>query len=374
MSASSAEVSAAPAAGSSGGILLALEAGEVEPSDVGASLGAELAARFPGSSAIVLRADGHALGSLVREADRRGARAAVLLRARPREAAHDRLGPLVAPVLDSGFDWVCGAYRRRKLDGMLNTAIVDPLFRALFGRRIRQPCGGEAALSLPLVRALLAPRGPRLEDPGAEASLAAAALSGPWRVAQAWLGPWEGDARPEEDASHALARVVAPVFGEVARSPERWQRIEGSSPVPSFGEAGPLEGARTAGAAELEEAFRLGLRELGGLWGQVLPPATGLALRRAAAAPPGEARLGDALWARIVYDFALAFSLGTIERHQLLRAMTPLYLGWVAGFALDVRELDAEGAEKRSEALGEAFEREKPYAIARWRWPDGFAP
>ena len=49
-------------------------------------------------------------------------------------------------VIESGFDWVGAAYRRHKLEGMLNTAIVHPLLRALFGKRLRQPCSGEVAL------------------------------------------------------------------------------------------------------------------------------------------------------------------------------------------------------------------------------------
>jgi hypothetical protein len=106
----------------------------------------------------------------------------------------------------------------------------------------------------------------------------------------------------------------------------------------------------------------------------VLPPATLFALHRCAAAPAGGLRLDDALWARIVYDFAVAHSIRTVERSQLLRSMTPLYLGWVAGFVADVREADGPTVEARVEALCLAFEREKSYAVARWRWPDGFNP
>ena len=63
-----------------------------------------------------------------------------------------------------------------------------------------------------------------------------------------------------------------------------------------------------------------------------------------------------------------------MDRHQLLRSLTPLYLGWVAGFANEVAPLDAAEAEARVERLCLAFEDEKPYVIARWRWPDRFNP
>ncbi len=73
-------------------------------------------------------------------------------------------------------------------------------------------------------------------------------------------------------------------------------------------------------------------------------------------------------------SYRLAHSIRTVERQQLLRSMTPLYLGWVRGFVDDVRELDGDGTEARVEELCGWFEREKRYGIARWRWPDGLAP
>jgi hypothetical protein len=63
-----------------------------------------------------------------------------------------------------------------------------------------------------------------------------------------------------------------------------------------------------------------------------------------------------------------------MDRGQLLRSMTPLYLGWVASWVNEVRALEAPLAEERLERLCEAFEAEKPYLISRWRWPDRFTP
>lgn len=410
MSVMSTELSASPAALPHGEILIALEAGDrASVTASAASIRAHLAGRFAGCTAKVvvptagsetalvdadspdatstaavptLAGDGiaghqSALSAVLREADRLGARAAALLSAGAHDESVDWLGLLLQPILEEGFDYVCPTYRRERLDGMLNTAIVYPLTRALFGRRLRQPAGGEAALSLALARALLAQPAWR-QDPayaGSDAWLVASVLAGPFRACQAWLGKWPGGAGPAEDASHALARIVGPVFQEMERHADRWQRVEGSEPVPSVGQAGVIDGGPVGvDVGALEDAFRLGIRELGELWGLVLPPGTLLSLRRAAAAPAGKSQVSDALWARIVYDFAVAHSTRVVERQQLLRSMTPLYLGWVRGFVEDVRELDGDGTEARVEALCSWFEREKPYAIARWRWPDSFNP
>jgi hypothetical protein len=59
----------------------------------------------------------------------------------------------------------------------------------------------------------------------------------------------------------------------------------------------------------------------------------------------------DELWARIVYDFALAHRLRTINREHLLRLKTPLYLGWAAGYAKEMEAADEAAVERRLERL-----------------------
>ena len=54
--------------------------------------------------------------------------------------------------------------------------------------------------------------------------------------------------------------------------------------------------------------------------------------------------------------------------------MTPLYLAWVASFARDVADADRPIVRDRVDRLCQAFEIQKPYLLARWRWPDRFTP
>ena len=97
-------------------------------------------------------------------------------------------------------------------------------------------------------------------------------------------------------------------------------------------------------------------------------------LKRLTVLAPTDFRLPDELWARIVYDFALAYRLRVMNRDHLLRAMTPLYLAWVASYAIQVETAVPAAVEQRLERLGMAFEAQKPYLVARWRWPDRFNP
>jgi len=106
----------------------------------------------------------------------------------------------------------------------------------------------------------------------------------------------------------------------------------------------------------------------------VLPPVTLLELKRLARVSGDRFHMPDELWVRIVYDFALAHRLRTLSRAHLLGALTPLYLGWVASYALEVGSASPADAEQRLEKLARAYEDGKPYLLSRWRWPDRFNP
>lgn len=295
---------------------------------------------------------------------------------------HEGLPPgwtrgLLDPVVGGGYDFVSVTYDRHPLDGALNSGVVYPFTRALYGLALRQPLGGEVALSMAFGARLLED-GDWRRDPaaaGGDAWLLGKALSTGARVCQAHLGHWPRPAMERADPSEVLAKVLGLVFAEAERDPARWQRILSQREVPAFGTpALPAGPPPQPAVGNLVEAYRLGLRELVAVWQHVLPPGTLFDLERAAGRGAEDFRLDDRLWARVVYDFAVAHSVRALERQQLLRSMTPLYLGWVASFANEVRGLDAAAAEEREERLCRAFEAEKRYLVQRWRWPETFAP
>ena len=116
-----------------------------------------------------------------------------------------------------------------------------------------------------------------------------------------------------------------------------WQRSNGSQNIPTFGEAYHKD--EETGALEVQrmiEAFQLAHRNLSEVWSVALPPATLVELKKLSRVITSEFQMPDDLWVRIVYDFALGHRQRSINRDHLLRAMTPLYLGWVASYALEV--------------------------------------
>jgi glucosylglycerate synthase len=304
--------------------------------------------------------------------NRLGARACVVVGSDPTTLSPEALRRLVQPVVEQDFDLVTPCYLRRRFDALLNSAVIAPLSRALYGKRLRFPVGADFAFSARLVERQLLPLAERGALPVWFASDAAC---GGFKIGQAQLGVPVPVQRDPPDVSAAVAQLLGPVFQDMERNAACWQKIRVSQPVPTFGLA--AAGADETGAVDVSrmiEAFRLGYRNLPDVWGVVLPPATLVELKRLTQLAPDAFRLSDDLWARIVYDFALAFRLRVMSRDHVLGAMTPLYRAWVASYATEVRTAMPAGIEQRLERLGAAFEAQKPYFVSRWRWPDRFNP
>jgi hypothetical protein len=175
--------------------------------------------------------------------------------------------------------------------------------------------------------------------------------------------------------SSILAGVLGSAFEEMNRNVAFWQKVRASTPVRWFGTPVELTGDPPAvDVNRMWESFRLGCRTLQEVWAAVLPPATLLALNYMAREDAARAFMPDDLWARIVYDFALGYRLRVMNVGHLLRALTPLYLGWLASFVREVGVASAQDVERRVQQLSLVYEAQKPYLISRWRWPDRFSP
>ena len=306
------------------------------------------------------------------------ARACLVLDASLTSMAPDWVAQLVRPVLDEQFDMVVPCFARHKLDGGISNGIVYPLTRALYGKRVRQALGGVFALSSRLVERFLARRVWDIEVSalGTDARAMTEAICGEYAVCQVFLGPAEhAGSGSSLDLSSILAGVMGSVFDEMNRNVAFWQKVRGSQPVRWFGTPVEMGGnPPPVDAHKMWESFRLGCRTLQDVWAAVLPPATLLALKYLARDDAAGAGLADDLWARIVYDFALGYRLAVMNRGHLLRALPPLYLGWLASFVHEVGAAPAQDVERRVQQLSMVYEAQKPYLISRWRWPDRFNP
>ena len=307
-----------------------------------------------------------------------GVRACCIVEPDIPSATPDWISALVQPILEYEYDFVAPYYQRHKYEGLLVNGILYPAVRALFGKRLRHPVGRDFGLSGAFIRHCLSSESWNRELIRGEVDvwMNIQAVSVDMKVCQARLG-----VRPRvrkegaPDLSSVLAHIAGTLYSNVEQTVEFWQRIRGSQPVPTFGlsfDAAP--DVPQVDATGMIEAFQVGYENLREIWGTVLPPAALLEIKKASRQSIAAFAITDEFWARTVYDFAVAHHLGSISRDHLLRALTPLYMGWAASFIQSVKDVSSSQAEERIERLSLMFEKQKPYLISRWRWPDRFMP
>lgn len=286
----------------------------------------------------------------------------------------EALRALAWPVASGSVDLALPYYDLAPSAGLLNSAILYPMTRALFATRSRFPLSIDFGISL------------RMADRMGAAAQRFCALGQDdailWPVAEAvaaglTLGEYDVGVRalpqpPDPDIRTILVQVTNSLFADIESKAAFWQRprrLPHARPIAPR-HAAPVD--RSAEAASMVDGFRLAYSNLLEIWSLVLPPASLLGLKRLTVLEPHGFRMPDSLWARIVYDFLIAFRMRTINRGHLLGALIPLYLAWVAGHI----NITSSGVdpERHIDAVAAAFDADKPYLVARWRWPDRFNP
>lgn len=305
------------------------------------------------------------------------ARACVVIASQSQAATAQWVRRLVRPILELGFDLAAPRYSRNRMEGLLNRSVLSPLHRALYGEQLENPMGPDFGLSGKLLQRLLGDDSGIRRSNGNDlvSSIASTAACGDFQVCESQLGVRTQPSTDWMNLSSLLAEVLGPVFLDMERQAASWQRIRAAKPVTRFGS--PDTQDSDTGTVEVQpmiESFQLGAQNLQDIWGIMLPPTTMLEVRKLSRQPVENFRMPDDLWVRIVYDFALGHYIRTISRDHLLRSFTPLYVGWIASYALEMGTAGPAEIEARTERLARTYETSKPYLVSRWRWPDRFNP
>ncbi len=299
-----------------------------------------------------------------------GAKACAVVDSDLRSITPEWMELLLRPVYEEEFDYVAPLYGRHKFDGTITNSIVYPLTRTLYGKRIRQPIGGDFGFSGKLAEFYLT-RDVWETDVarfGIDIWMTTLAVAEGFKACQSYLGAKIHDAKdPGSDLGPMFTQVVSSVYRLMEEYQSLWKGVTESQPVPVFGfryEVG-LEPV-AVNVERMIANFRLGLRDLKEIWEKVLLPETSSRLESIGRLSDEGFSIPHDLWVHVVYDFALAYHQGSVHREHLLKSMIPFYLGRVASFVKDHQTSSAEEVEKEIESLCRAFEEMKPYLIEHW--------
>jgi len=277
---------------------------------------------------------------------------------------------LIKPILEGGFDYVAPLYQRHKYDGTITNSIVYPLTSALYGKRIRQPIGGDFGFSGRLAGFYLAKDVWETDVAryGIDIWMTTTAIANSFPVCQSYLGAKIHDAKdPGADLSAMLYQVVSATFDLMETYSDAWKPVKSSEPVPTLGfryDVG-LEPV-SVNLERMIDRFSLGIKELGIFWKEFMTKELYSFFTKLTGNKKKTFRIPDEIWVETIYSFILAAHKRIMNREHLLKSLTPLYIGRTASFVMETWDSDSGKVEEKVENLRLMFEEKKDFLIKRW--------
>jgi len=277
---------------------------------------------------------------------------------------------LAGPILHVGYDYVTPYYYCTKYDGMINSIVVYPFIRALYGKRIRQPMTGELGLSRKAVDFFLNKKVWEISGSSntINLSMVVSAISEGYKVCQAFLGVKvcmnkSGDVF--DNVGSNFNEIVGTLFETTFLYREKWKKIKNSSSSKIYGfrsEVSP-EGADLSWES-LYEKFKKEAPFFFNLWSKILSSSLYKEVKKLNEA--SSFKFDTNLWSKILYEFTIAYNTNNIDKTKILDALLPLYYAQLAFFIRETSSMSISQTEKVIEKLCQSFEEEKPYFLEKW--------
>ncbi len=280
------------------------------------------------------------------------------------------------PVWKHSYGFVAPSYIRHKYDGTITNNLAYPMTQALYGRRIRQPIGGDFGFSgaLALTYANMDVFNTEIAKFGIDIWMTTTAWAGGFRVCQSSMGVKIHNVKdPGSDLGSMFTQVASTIFALMREYEVKWMGVQGSMPTRVYGELKQVEPEPVdINVENLIDHFLVGFVEYEEMWRRILDPSTYRELlqvvKEAELWEGGSLSYPDQLWARTVYDFAVAWNfLEEYPRAEMVEALVPLYCARTASFRLRTEHLDTLEAEQLVQQGADEFELLKPYLLDRWR-------
>ena len=272
------------------------------------------------------------------------------------------------------FDYVAPIYARHKYDGSITNHIAYPLLRSLFGIRVRQPIGGDFGFSGTLARAFLSEKlwNDKIAHFGIDIWMTTIAIARRFNICQAFLGSPKihKPKDPAADLGPMFTQVVSTLFDLIIDFEFIWKDTFSSRPSNIYGfglgieEKPPTVDVNTD---SLFESTMSGLKKYGKLWEKFIPGPEYAQIRLwEKTEDKKNFNYSSDLWARILFNFAIAYRMNEINRDRLIESMIPFYHSRVLSFANKTEKASIKEAEEYLENVTRVFEREKYYLVQRW--------
>jgi len=301
-----------------------------------------------------------------------GVKACVVVDSDLRSITPEWIMLLAKPVIDEGYGYVTPYYIRHKYDATITNSIAYPLTRALYGKRIRQPIGGDFGFSNGLTKSYLKKDvwETDITKYGIDIWMTTTAINEGYKICQTQLGAKIHDVKdPALTLGPMFIQVVGTLFSLIGTYHSNWKDIKGSEPVLKYGE--PKEDkieSINVSIKSMIDKFKVGIREFGFIMNRILRSENYSAIEKISELGYDKFSFPPVLWVKTVYDFALAYNkkIEGLSTDEIVQIMTPLYYGRTASFVIESQDMTTKEAENLIEDLSITFEKLKPYLIKRW--------
>jgi hypothetical protein len=271
------------------------------------------------------------------------------------------------------FGYVAPLYVRHKYDGTITNSIAYPLTRSLYGRRVRQPIGGDFGFSGDLARIYLASTtwSEAVSQFGIDIWMTTLAMNNNIPICQAYMGrpKIHKPKDPGSDLGPMFSQVVGTILDLMAQSTGYWMRVKWSRPTAIYGFGlGEVEMPPPVKVSEeaLNEKFRSGQDTFMPVWKEVLSEESMAKVREIFEMSEGRFDFPAQVWAKLLYDYSAGYAKNTANRQEILSSLIPLYFGKTLSYVRKTQRMSVQQAEEFIEHECMVFEETKPYLLERW--------
>ena len=271
---------------------------------------------------------------------------------------------MLNPILKKNFDFCTPRYARNEYDGSITNHICYPLIRGLLGIDLRQPIGGDFALSPRLVEHCLQQEWhTSTRQYGIDIFLTLNAILGDFAIAQVGLGTKiHKPSTPK--LGPMFSQVVATLFLLLHAHREKWLQKQHPQDTIHFGKIN-LNAAQTLEVdyKKIKAKALSDFKKRQTVLSEILPKQNFAQI--AAMYHDQKIRLSTQLWCESVFDALFAF--GESKSHtEIVEALKPLYFGRFIYFFRETLEKSTGECEHEIQNQARYFWQHRSYFLQKY--------
>jgi glycosyltransferase involved in cell wall biosynthesis len=271
------------------------------------------------------------------------------------------------------FGYVAPLYVRHKYDGTITNSIAYPLTRSLYGRRVRQPIGGDFGFCGKLAQIYLQSDiwSDAIANFGIDIWMTTLAMNENIPICQAFMGrPKIHRAKdPGAELGPMFRQVVGTIFNMMIKFYPFWSNVKWSKPTSIFGFGlGETEMPPPVKVNKeiLFTKFQDGFNACSHIWEKVLRKETENKLQEIRKMNKDQFDFPTNLWINVLIDFTIAHRDKLLMEDELLDSLIPIYLGKTLSYVKKTERMSIRDSEEFIEEECIQFEATKKLLIKHW--------